>query len=179
MQYENGIVAPTKLALVGIVVGVLSGFFIAQFDPGPSMAAVADKPPFDLGKALDTHLARFNGDYYAIGIKPGVTLEGTSVVVEKIGYGRTSFVTITTTPTGVYSSDGLASPNIRYPGVYSQRMQLVPDPFVGGVLGWSKLTGWTKIPLLDAHSIGFLDTATLPSSLHGVCVTDNATGACG
>jgi hypothetical protein len=40
-----------------------------------------------------------------------------SRVVKKIAGGRTSEVTITTTPSGTYSSDGLLSPHIQYPGI--------------------------------------------------------------
>jgi hypothetical protein len=38
-------------------------------------------------------------------------------VVKKIGHGRTSMVTIVTTPSGTYSTDGLLSPNVQYPGI--------------------------------------------------------------
>ena len=38
-------------------------------------------------------------------------------VVRKIAYGRTTFVRIMTTSTGVYSSDGLASAHVLYPGI--------------------------------------------------------------
>ena len=37
--------------------------------------------------------------------------------VKKIGYGRTTYVSIMKTPSGTYSSDGLASPHFRYPGI--------------------------------------------------------------
>jgi hypothetical protein len=38
-------------------------------------------------------------------------------IVKKIGHGRTSEVTIVTTPSGTYSTDGIVSPNVRYPGI--------------------------------------------------------------
>jgi hypothetical protein len=38
-------------------------------------------------------------------------------VVKKIAGGRTSEVTITTTPSGTYSTDGLLSPHVQYPGI--------------------------------------------------------------
>ncbi|MEO7220947.1 MAG: hypothetical protein ABIY37_00595 [Devosia sp.] len=38
-------------------------------------------------------------------------------VVKKIGHGRTSQVTIVTTPSGTYSTDGLLSPHVQYPGI--------------------------------------------------------------
>ena len=37
--------------------------------------------------------------------------------IEKIAFGRVSHVNIVTTSSGVYSSDGLASPHVLYPGV--------------------------------------------------------------
>lgn len=38
-------------------------------------------------------------------------------VVKKIGYGRRSEITIVTTPSGTYSTDGLLSPHVQYPGI--------------------------------------------------------------
>ena len=40
-----------------------------------------------------------------------------SKTVKKIAGGRTSEVTITTTPSGTYSTDGLLSPHVQYPGI--------------------------------------------------------------
>ena len=37
--------------------------------------------------------------------------------IQKIEGGRMSYVTVTRTATGTYSSDGIASPNVQYPGV--------------------------------------------------------------
>jgi hypothetical protein len=51
--------------------------------------------------------------------EPWVSTDVTSQrTVRKIAYGRTTFVDIATTPTGTYSSDGLASPHVRYPGIH-------------------------------------------------------------
>ena len=42
----------------------------------------------------------------------------------------------------------------------------------GELLGWSKLSGWTKIPLVSANSIGYLDAPTVPASNPGnACAT--------
>jgi hypothetical protein len=38
-------------------------------------------------------------------------------VVKKIAHGRTSSVTVVTTPSGTYSTDGLLSPHVQYPGI--------------------------------------------------------------
>jgi hypothetical protein len=132
------------------------------------------------GSSLDdTHLARFDGDYYAVETEPGVSLAPiTEISVKKIGYGRISFVNVATTSSGVYSSEGLFSPHFRYPGIHTDGVQILASPLSGQVLGWSRLTGWTKIPLFSANSIGFLDDLAVPASQDGVCVKSNDDGSC-
>ena len=170
---------PTRNIMLGIILGATSGLAVAQMVPGPTLAAVLSKPPFTVGKALDSHLVKYDGDYFAVATQPGIALTSDNeVTVRKVGYGRTSFVTIATTPSGVYSSDALASPHVRYPGVYTARLQLAALPFTGSLMGWSKLSGWVKIPLESANSIGFLDTNAVPASTDAVCVADTINGGC-
>lgn len=180
MYVSQRLVVPTKLALLGIVVGAVSGLLLAQLNPGPTLAAVAAPAPFmAVGKALDTHLARFDGDYFAVANTPDVSLTPLSVTnVRKIGYGRTSIVAIRTTTTGTYSSDGLASPYVQYPGVFKQPLELAFAPFHNAVLGWSRLSGWVEIPLHGSDSFGLLDDVRVPASRDGVCVADNGSGPC-
>ena len=156
--------------------------------PAVAQATMASEPvakilqPLELpsgGSALSTSLAKFDGRYYAIATEPSVSLDPlSSVTVRKIAYGRTTFVTVTTTSSGTYSSDGLVSPHVRYPGVHAEPLQLHAIPMQDAIYGWSKLTGWTPIPLFGANSIGFLDTDAVPASRDGVCVRDTETGAC-
>jgi hypothetical protein len=175
----NDLLLPTKLVTLGIVVGAASGLTIAQFNPGPTLAAVAEKPPFTIGSALSTSLAKFDGRYFALGTEPSVSLEATSATtVRKIGYGETSFVNIVTTPTGTYSSDAMFNPHVRYPGVFVEPMHLHFAPFSGVLYGWSRLTGWEQIPVTDAHSFGYLDSEVVPASSNGVCVADTDEGGC-
>jgi hypothetical protein len=142
----------------------------------PLLHAVALPAP---GAALSTDLAKFDGRYYAIGTEPGVSLEPESATtIRKIGYGETTFVNIVTTASGTYSTDAMLSPNVRYPGIFVEPLHLRFLPFSGAVYGWSRLTGWTQIPLLDAHSVGFLDADTVPASINGVCVADTEDGGC-
>ena len=52
-------------------------------------------------------------------VEPSVSQDVLSTqVVRKIEAGKTSFVSVVTTPSGVYSSDGLDSPHVRYPGIH-------------------------------------------------------------
>ncbi len=55
--------------------------------------------------------------------------------VKKIAFGQTTFVNIATTPTGTYSSDGLASPYVRYPGIH-------PNPEFGAWLDAPVIVIW-------------------------------------
>ena len=50
-------------------------------------------------------------------------------VVKKIGHGRTSQVTIVTTPSGTYSTDGILSPHVRYPGI-EKSLRIWPDDYI-------------------------------------------------
>ena len=131
----------------------------------------------DVGKALDPNLVRIDGSYLAVGHTEDVSFDPTSTtVVRKIGYGRTSFVTIATTPTGVYSTDGLASVHVRYPGVFTAPVRLAA--FGGTIMAWSRLTGWETLPLVDAHSFGVLDTYLPKRSRDEVCVTGDQASGC-
>ena len=174
----DDIVVPTKLVMLGIVLGALSGFAVAQLSPGPTMAAVVKEPPLSVGSTLSTTLRKFDGRYFAIGTEPSVSLEPlSSATVRKIGYGWTTFVNVVTTSSGTYSTDGLISPHVRYPGVYTERLNLHFLPFAG-IYGWSRLTGWTAIPLFAANSFGYLDTSEPARSEQGVCIADTETGGC-
>ncbi|HVY50319.1 MAG TPA: hypothetical protein VHA07_02035 [Devosia sp.] len=65
-------------------------------------------PSFDPGR-----LKRFDITYGdSVSTKPLST-----TYVSKISFGRRTQVAVVTTATGTYSSDGLASPNVRYPGI--------------------------------------------------------------
>jgi hypothetical protein len=69
--------------------------------------------------------------------------------VRKIGYGLTEFVDIVTTSTGTYSSDGLSSPHIRYPGIHGT--QVTADGS-STLLGFWNGRRWTILKGLDANS---------------------------
>ena len=172
-----GLVGVGLIGGVVFVGGVVAPVLVqASVASEPAVASVFVPPP---GKSLDTHLVRFGDDYDAIQTEPGVSLDPlSSVTVRKIAFGQTSFVTVMTTSSGVYSTDALANPHVRYPGIHVAQLDLEPDPSGDAILGWSRLTGWTKIPLVSANSFAFLDTTTVPHSTADVCVRDTATGVC-
>ena len=123
--------------------GGLAGFLMAGTLALPSILppAIADEEPVRtlLRTAEQIFPEPLNEDTFA---KPEWTVEpwvSTDVIsqtsVRKIGYGRTTFVTISKTATGTYSSDGLQSPYIRYPGIVRNSEPgsfLTIVPFKGG-----------------------------------------------
>jgi hypothetical protein len=80
-----------------------------------------------LADGFDTNnLVRF-GETNGVALEPWVSTDPISTAtVKKIEGGRVTYVTITRTSTGVYSSDGIRSRNVSYPGVIEPRGQ-VPE----------------------------------------------------
>ena len=112
----------------GIMAGAGIGLAVAGFLSLPSLlpSAIAQEEPvrtlLQSGSALlqqELDGTRFVKPPVRARVEPWVSTEVNSHrTVTKIGYGQTTFVDIYTTPTGVYSSDGLASPHIGYPGIH-------------------------------------------------------------
>ncbi len=73
--------------------------------------------------------------------------------IKKIEKGQVSYVDIITTSTGTYSTDGLFSNNVKYPGIEVNR---VPAVWTGAISSWGGTGQWITLPLLDASSITWL-----------------------
>ncbi|HHG89221.1 MAG TPA: hypothetical protein ENJ90_01905 [Devosia sp.] len=80
-----------------------------------SIAADANQPA--IGGDL-SNLLRVGERSYSVSFDPGVSSEVlSSALVQKIAFGKESWVSIATTTSGTYSTDALASNNVLYPGV--------------------------------------------------------------
>ena len=107
-----------------VLVGAMVGTFVASALAAPAFfpAAFASEPQshlLDKGEDLfplpfDTkRLKKFD-----VTFDKSVSVEAERIdTVKKIGFGHKDTVTIVTTPTGVYSSDAMFSPNVKYPGI--------------------------------------------------------------
>lgn len=107
-----------------IAIGGTIGALVAGTIVAPSVfAAVIDVPAKVVGATSISDLfpPPFDPDKlrkYAITFDETVSTNvQRQTSVKKIGYGEKSVVTIVTTPSGTYSSDGIASPYVRYPGI--------------------------------------------------------------
>ena len=159
--------------LAGAVIGVLAAGVLALTSVMP--AAVADEQPMKtlLSTADEFWPAAFDTSKlvkYDFTIEPSVSTEVLrSSTVRKIGFGRTSFVTIAETASGTYSSDGLASPHIRYPGIHKEPKR---SPW-GDIAYWSGGKGWVAFKAIDAGSfvsVTPFDGGALVMSGEGNCV---------
>jgi hypothetical protein len=113
-------------------------------------------------------------DYY---VQPGVSVEPVrESTVRKIGYGKTTFVNVMETPSGVYSSDALASPNIEYPGIVKE-LKTVTLP----VLRLWDGEQWVVAAAADAKSfvtITPINGGTLTTGEDGNCAVVGETTYC-
>lgn len=106
---------PTRHMLMGMTLGAACATLLAFIGPGYVLETFADEMPggFDTSK-----LVKFDGRDYEVEYADWVATDPlSSSTVKKIEGGRVSYVDITTTATGTYSTDGLTSRNVLYPGI--------------------------------------------------------------
>jgi hypothetical protein len=144
----------SKWKMVGLGVLMGSAASMAFVMPAIIPKAWADEQPLKTLQAAKHSVLDFL-DGEETFFKPQWTIEdsvSTEVIktstVRKIEAGRTSFVTIATTSTGVYSSDGLQSRHVRYPGIHEDGTGRTPP--VVAMLGGG---GWMLLNLQPANSI--------------------------
>lgn len=135
---------PDRRTLTGMIFGAFGAATVMAIGPGAVMEVFADEPG-----GIDTGaLVRFEAGGMRVTHQDWVSTSVTaSATVTKIGYGRTTAVTISTTATGTYSSDALGSPHVLYPGITVERTAEAPSP-----------AGWSLVPLTRGGSILYLRT---------------------
>jgi hypothetical protein len=139
-------------ALIGA--GVAGTLALSELIP----AAIADEQPVArLMVEADEFVQAVLPDRDADLFKPEWTVDASvstevseSVTVRKIAGGRTSLVTIATTPSGVYSSDALASDHVRYPGIHAR------GGAATGVLTALSSGGWAVLKPMSAGSFAYV-----------------------
>jgi hypothetical protein len=160
--------------LAGAVIGGLAAGLLAL--PNLLPAAMADEQPWRTLMGSADELMPRQIDVAGL-VKPDFTLENSvsaeilhSTTVRKIGYGRTTFVTIAETASGTYSSDGLASPHVQYPGIHVNHSSVGPRVAQLGI--WTG-SGWTAIEPAEGSSfvtVSRFDGGRLVTTEAGSCV---------
>lgn len=139
-----------KYTMLGALVGTVVAVTLAA--PAIIPKAWADEQPIralqdvkhSVLEALDDKVTFYKPDWT---VEDSVsTTPIRTATVRKIEAGKTSFVTIATTSTGVYSSDGLESPNIRYPGIHPNERKYEP------IVAVLTSDGWVALKLVPADS---------------------------
>ncbi len=143
-DYVRLIVGGSIIGLLALGMLALPSVLPAQADEEPARTMLST-----MDELLPQPIAVGNLVKYDFSIEPGVGADVVSTrTIRKIGFGRTEFVEIVTTPSGVYSTDGLASPNIRYPGIHKQLRRSGE----AGLAVWSNGRGWEAFKQVDAGS---------------------------
>jgi hypothetical protein len=185
-----------KLIVPVLICGAAGALFVALMSAAGSMAGAAanETPAVRLIAAANDvlfptqigELFKLGDDEFLVHTGPGVSLVPTATsTVRKIGYGESRLVTISTTSSGVYSSDGLASPNIRYPGIEVQpaldsTAADIADA-VDSLAAWSPRHGWVPTPLVDAGSFAIISRdgeVTILTTPAGSCVMGPSIAIC-
>jgi len=139
-----------KFAVIGALAGSVATFVLAA--PSIVPLAWADEQPIRTLQAVKQNtLDLFERDMELFkpqwSTEPSVSQDVQSnQVIRKIEAGRTSFVQVVTTSSGVYSSDALDSPHVRYPGIHRE-----VDHDFDGVAALAD-GHWVGLGLHDAHS---------------------------
>lgn len=106
---------PTRHMLLGMTLGAICATGLAAIGPGVVIQVLAEERRVGIDSAS---LVRFADRDYEVQYEDWVDTDPLSTArVKKIEAGRVSWVDITTTTTGTYSSEALVSGHIRYPGI--------------------------------------------------------------
>ncbi len=106
---------PSSQTLMGMALGALCATAVAAIGPGFVLDVIADEAPVGFDTA---NLVKFGDREYEVSYADWVSTDPLSTaVVKKIEAGKTSYVSISTTATGTYSTDGLTSRHVQYPGI--------------------------------------------------------------
>lgn len=107
---------PDRHLLLGMTLGALCATGIAAIGPGMVFTALADE--FAPSGVDASKLVKFEDRDYIVDYEDWVTTDPLSTIrVKKVEAGKVSYVSITTTASGTYSTDAMFSNHVQYPGI--------------------------------------------------------------
>lgn len=99
-------------------IGLALAFLLAAVLAAGTAQADGISDVFDNAPPPLTTLVKFDDREFEVRYSDAVSLEPLSTAsVRKIGYGYERVINIANTSTGTYSTDGMVSPHVQYPGV--------------------------------------------------------------
>ena len=143
---------PDRHLLLGMTLGALCATAMAATGLGAGIAAFAEELT-PAAPAIDpANLVRFEDRDYTVDYEGWVATDPLSNArVKKIEAGKVSYVSITTTDTGTYSTDAMFSPHVRYPGITVEVADTVRNAFSEWLDGH-----WSEFSSSDAGSFTFI-----------------------
>lgn len=158
---------PTRQMLLG----ALSGALVVALLAGTVVSA--DEQP---GAIDPSKLVRFGDRDYRVEYADWVATDPiSSSTVKKIEAGKVSYVSISTTATGTYSTDGLTSRHIRYPGITVEALPATDTSFAA-------LSGgqWLHFSVYRGNSYVSLGNGNVSVSVtpRGTCVSGRSFLVC-
>lgn len=169
---------PDRKVLLGMALGALSATAVAAVGPGWVTSVLADefaRPAID-----PSRLVRYENVNYLVDYDASVSTEALSTArVKKIEAGKVTYVDITTTATGVYSSDAMFSPHVQYPGIEVERAPYPHNRGGNRFTVWGD-NGWTSFSTTPGKSYFYLVSAgTAISKINDVlCVSTRSYRVC-
>lgn len=137
---------PDRHVLLGMTLGALCATTLAFTGPGMVIETFAD----DVAERLvprgfdPSELVHFEDKSYKVESEEWVATEPLSTTrIKKIEAGLVSYVTITTTESGTYSTDAMFSDHVQYPGIAVSEVPQPPQSRLSYLSGgsWHGLTG--------------------------------------
>lgn len=119
----------TNLLPVAAVFGVIAGAFLLESGisiatPSFASAAVQSVTPDESPEAQIGNVMKFDDKFFRVTADASVDMNAiSSATVTKISRGKVQEINIATTSTGTYSTDGLVSDHIKYPGITVERLR--------------------------------------------------------
>lgn len=136
---------PDRHLLLGMTLGATCATALAAIGPGMVVEAFADGTPVGIDPS---GLVRFEDRDYVVDYDDWVATDPlSSVRVKKVEAGKVSYVTITTTETGTYSTDAMFSRHVQYPGISVEDA----DPARNRFSYWTG-NGWSAFSTRSAGS---------------------------
>ncbi|WIJ24550.1 hypothetical protein [Devosia sp. RR2S18] len=109
---------PDRHMLLGMTIGAICATALAATGPGMVLPALGDDTEMAAPAFDPANLVRFQGEDYHVEHEDWVATDPLSTTrVKKVEAGRVSYVTITTTATGTYSTDAMFSDHVQYAGI--------------------------------------------------------------
>lgn len=179
---------PVRHVVIGAGLGLLVGGPAMMLYPSIDFSALAATPSafvrqvaqetqlFEPPVLDTTQFVRFGDRDYEITYDGSVSLDPLShSVVRKIAFGVETQVSVVTTATGTYSSEGLVNPHFRYPGISVRLMPLSPVEATPLAVDDSYGYGFLVVPDVTTPRSGAIINVAYPGDF---CTTQRAGIVC-